>query len=126
MMMTSINPDAAILAAWERRNVAVADLVAFPETTPCTGLYPPGEQEILSRLDEAESEIAANNATTTRGVLIQLWAGLYHSLTDYEQQQMLERGELDALLHPDAKLDYGHRLEVAALRSLKAMEAAEC
>ena len=81
--MTTVNPDTAIIAAWERRNAAVADLVAVPQT-PCAGPYWPGEQEILSRLDEAEAEIAANNAITTHGVMIQLWAGLYHSLTDYE------------------------------------------
>lgn len=124
-MMLITKPDAAISAAWDRRNAAVADLVAFPQPARCEGLHAPGEEEIYSRLDEAETEIAACNASTPRGAMIQLWSGLYHSLTDYDQQKMLERGDLDGLLHPDTKLDYDKRLMVAALRSLVALSAAQ-
>ena len=118
--------DAKIEAAWERRQLAYAAYNAQPVDQP--GLQPgevetPEEKRLWAIIDEAEEVIRSNVATTPRGVAIQLWCCLYHSVAGREDDQAITRGDLDRLTALEGKLDWNTRLALAALRSLQAMGA---
>lgn len=112
--------DATILAAWDRRVNAYAAYLALPEER--YGFENPEEDRLWSIIDEAEETIRSTFATTPRGVMIQLWCGMYHSITRNDQDVALTAGDFAALEGADAHLDWNARLMLAALRSLKAME----
>ena len=127
-MMATINPDAAILAAWERRHKAFAAYNALPDDNrPVIGGYGPGERELWAEIDAAEAEIRTATAQTTPGAMIQLKCSVFHSLNDREDVEAFERGDIAAVEASDAGPEnWSGRLALAALRSLMAMEAAQC
>ncbi|WP_267386148.1 hypothetical protein [Sphingomonas sp. GC_Shp_3] len=127
-MMTTINPDAAIIAAWERRQTAYAAYNALPiENEPVIDGYGPGEAELWAVIDAAEAEIRSATAATTRGAMIQLSCAVFHSLTQQSDVDAYERGDLAAIEAGEhGPCDWSGRLALAALRSLMVMEAAGC
>lgn len=112
------SPDYVIEAAWTRRQGAYAEFLAAAEDLS-------EEQRLWAVVDDAEEVIRSTAARTNRGVLIQLWCALYHSTaaTSQEQDDAITRGDFDAVDREDAGLDWNARLMLAAMRSLKAMEA---
>lgn len=111
------SPDYVIEAAWERRQTAYAAFKVVDDLSE--------EQRLWAVVDTAEEIIRSTNALTPKGVLIQLWCALYHSTAALSQEQddAVTRGDLDAVDAEDRALDWNARLMVAAMRSLKAMEA---
>jgi hypothetical protein len=128
MMMQAINPDAAILAAWERRQEAYNAYKALPlDNGPTTDGYRPGERELWDRIDAAEEEIRKAIAQTTRGATIQLQCAVFHILRFRKDVEAFDRGDLAAVQASErGPEDWSGQLALAALRSLMAMEAAQC
>jgi hypothetical protein len=120
----AINSDAAIEAAFERRQRAYAEYTALPlDNEPVIDGYGPGERELWDVIDRAELEIRQTIATTPRGVMLQLWCAMYHSVSTGSEDEALTRADFSALDREDVQLDWNVRLMLAALRSLQAMEA---
>jgi hypothetical protein len=128
MMMQAINPDWAMIAAWERRQEAFASYNALPDDNqPLIDGYGPGERELWAVIDAAEEEIRSATAATTRGAMIQLQCAVFHNLTHRKDVEAFERGDIAAVEASDqGPPDWSGRLVIAALRSLMAMEAAGC
>jgi hypothetical protein len=124
MMMQTINPDVAILAAWERRQTAFAAHNALPlDNLPSVNGYGPGERELWAEIDAAEEEIRKATAQTTRGAMIQLSCAVFNSLTHQQDVDAFDRGDLAAIEAGEHGPDsWSGRLALAALRSLMAME----
>lgn len=127
-MMATIDPDAGILAAWERRQEAFASYNRLPDDNqPVIDGYGPGERELWAVIDAAEEEIRAATAGTARGAMIQLSCAVFHSLTHRKDVEAFERGDIAAVEASDqGPPDWSGRLVLAALRSLMAMEAVQC
>ena len=126
--MAAINPDAAILAAWDRRQKAYTTYKTLPDDNqPLIDGYGPGERELWAVIDVAEEEIRAATASTTRGAMIQLQCAVFHSVTLRKDVEAFERGDIAAVEASDqGPPDWSGRLVIAALRSLMAMEATAC
>lgn len=115
--------DDAIRAAWSRRQNAYAAYNAIPASSdPAVSDYTPEEARLWAIIDAAEEVIRSSIATTPRGVSIQLWCALYHSVTGREDDEAVTRGDLAALERLDPSLDWTARLALAALRSLQTMK----
>jgi hypothetical protein len=118
------NTDSAIEAAFERRQRAYAEYQSLPlDNQPIIDGYGPGERELWAIIDTAELEIRQAIATTPRGVMLQLWCAMYHSISKGAEDEALTRADFAALDREDVQLDWNVRLMLAALRSLQAMEA---
>jgi hypothetical protein len=121
----TLPPDAPILDAWERRKSAYERLdgLALLEC-PGIGHVSPEEQDCLHTIDCAEILIRSNIAHTPAGIATQIWCSLSHfpDLSRAEQTATI-RGDLVQLAAIEAGLDWNAQLAVAALRSLKMMEA---
>lgn len=120
----STNDDAAIIAAWERHKAAHAVYAALPfgDGLPL-GSYTPEEQEQWDVIDAAEAVIKDNVATTPAGIEIQLWVSLAHNLSDQVDEQAAHDRDLDYFLADEGRFDWTDRLVIAAIRSLRAMQA---
>lgn len=116
------NPDAALIAAWERRVQACGALDAIPQHASPT-VISAQERRLCAIIDAAETEIEAATALTPRGAEIQLWTALDHGICEDNQGRMLGWRGLQALGERPTDLDWDVRLVVAALRSLKAQGA---
>jgi hypothetical protein len=118
------NPDADIEAAFQRRQQAYAAYNALPiDNQPVVDGYGPGERELMAVIDAAEDVIRRAVATTPRGVMLQLWCAMYHSITKSQDDDALTRADFAAIDRIDSDLDWNARLMLAGLRSLQAMEA---
>lgn len=120
------DPDAAIKAAWQRRQVAYAEYNSLPPDQP--GLEEgecetPDEKRCWVIIDEAEEVIRSTKAKTVAGVTIQLWCALYHSVGLGIEDAAITRGDFDWLAANDERLDWSARLALAAMRSLRSMGA---
>lgn len=108
------SPDGAILQAWEWRSSATASLKALPLD---------GDEKGYEKIiDDTDVAIRKHVASTPQGVAVQLWAALDHMMHVGEDNDRVMAGDLEALTD-DATLDWDVRLIIAALRSLKSMEA---
>ncbi|PKQ00805.1 MAG: hypothetical protein CVT74_02315 [Alphaproteobacteria bacterium HGW-Alphaproteobacteria-13] len=116
------NPDADILAAWGRRSVAYAIYNGLPHCDEPGTPYTPEEQAQLDIVDEAEAVINTATAATPQGVAIQLWTGLAHILTNREEEQAINIADLDWFLMDETRFDWGERLILSGIRSLRAMQ----
>lgn len=127
-MMLTTTSDAAILWAWERRQKALAAYNALPlNNEPVVKGYGPGERELWNVIDGAEKEIRSATATTPRGAMIQLQCAVFHSLTQQSDVEAFDRGDIAAIEAGEHGPEtWSGRLALAALRSLMAMEAAQC
>lgn len=127
-MMTTINPDAAILAAWDRRQLAYDAYKALPlDNQPIVDGYGPGERALWDEIDAAEAEIRKAIACTVRGAMIQLQCAVFHSLRFRKDVEAFDRGDLAAVQSSDyGPEEWSGQLALAALRSLVAMDAAQC
>lgn len=114
------DPDAAIKAAWERRQTAYTRYSLLPFADE-PGEYTPEEKNLWAIVDQAEEEIRAAVAKTPEGVAIQLWVALYHVVSGREHDAMITRGDLDGLARVDKELDWNGRFVISALRSLRSM-----
>ena len=117
------NNDAAILAAWDRRNLAYAAYQKLAKESG-DGDYTPSEQAQWDLIDMAELLIRSVVAKTPRGVEIQIWCALHHELTDSEQVKASRCGDLDWFREHDDEMDWCHKLLLTAIYSLRAMGGA--
>lgn len=115
--LASANPDAAIIAAWERRKAAYARFETLPFEDAA------GEAAFWATVDAEEEVIRSATARTPRGVMIQILVALNHTFTDRETDEALQRGDLASLAANEQDYDWSERMTVAALRSLEAMGA---
>lgn len=114
--------DAAMIAAWDRRATAFATLQELPEN-------PRGDGETPERLaqwaiiDVAEAEICTGIATTARGAELQLWCAAVYQFDAAEDEGPCYLGDLGHFTARGDRLDWKDKLLIAALRSLRAMQA---
>ena len=120
---TFTNNDAAITAAWDRREAAFAAARAMPDD-PATGGNTDEQEAQWAIIDEAEAEMVASTATTARGAEIQLWCAAVYQFDDAEDEAPCYRGDLAHFTAQGDNLDWKDRLLVSALRSLRAMGGA--
>ncbi|RVQ65725.1 hypothetical protein EKN06_12380 [Croceicoccus ponticola] len=118
----STHPDAAILAAWERRSAAFARLSvpAFDEQGEACRQ---ASEAVWSEIDTAEKIIREAIARTVEGVEIQLWVAMGHSVCDRQSGLAITRRDLDYLIQHERDMDWYEQFILAALRSLKTMGA---
>lgn len=119
--VAAANPsgDAVLEQAWAKRQQAFEAYNAIISDGDT-----PEELALWAIIDEAEKVIQTTVASTPRGVAIQLWTAMYHTIVMAEEERAVTRGDFDYLDREDGNLDWDARLTLAALRSLKAMEAA--
>lgn len=118
------NPDAAILAAWEKRAAAYATYETLAEHTG-DGPYSPEEQAQWDIIDMAELLIRNVPAKTVRGAEIQLWCGFYHVVgAQAGETNAALRADLEWFEARDDDLDWSEKLIVASIRSLRAIGGA--
>lgn len=111
--------DSALLGAWEQRCALFSSLETLPESDNTT----PEEAKIWEQIKAAEDVIRSQLATTPAGVSAQLFAGLHGMSPDFPVDQASQIGSLAPLEAHESKMDRSERLLLAALRSLKSMEA---
>lgn len=120
------SPDAALEAAWQRRQEAYAAYNAQPiDHLPLAPgeIETPEEKRLWGIINESEEVIRSTVARTPRGVSIQLWCCLYHSVSGATDDAAITRGDLAVLSADETALDWNVRLALSAQRSLIAMEA---
>jgi hypothetical protein len=114
--------DEAILAAWDRRQAALAVIEA-------NGPYFDAETdspEAAAIYDEADVAIAKATATTPRGLLVQAWVAASYVQDSFNevgrrQNAMIRRADYAGLLGEGAYLDWELQTQLAVIRSLRAM-----
>ena len=117
-------PDAAIEAAWQRRQAAYVAYNAIPpDYSPDAPSETPEEAKLWATVNESEDVIRSTTARTPRGAMLQLWCAMYHSVMNGDDDAALTRGDFAALDRMDEKLEWNARLVLAALRSLQTIEA---
>jgi hypothetical protein len=113
MSAGTIEPDAAILAAWDRRKAAYAAFAEAPNMSSAK------ERALFDTIDAAEMVIMTETATTVGGAEAQAWCGLYHSLSVGGDATAAANADLDRFDANDAQLDWNVRLQLAVIRSLR-------
>jgi len=121
MTVTTTTADAAIIDAWNARTEAFAKLPGLRPTD--TDDYTPDEEAQWAIIDAAEKIIHAGTAATPQGAEAQLWTSLYYLFIDNEQVNATHRCDVDWFLARDEDFDWSERLALAAIRSLRAMQA---
>jgi hypothetical protein len=121
------NDDAAIIAAWERREAAFVKARGLPDQ-PTRGAMTPEQAECWDIIDAAETEIFNAVACTPRGAELQLWTAAAYLLDSalfdgFEDEQHYYRADLEHFVSQGEKRDWGDRLLIAALSSIRAMQA---
>jgi hypothetical protein len=124
----STKDDAAILAAWERRAAAFVEARGLPDQ-PTGGAMTPEQAAKWDIIDAAETEICNAIATTPRGAELQLWTAAAYLLDSalfdgFEDEQHYYRANLDHFVSQGEDRDWGDRLLIAALRSIRAIGGA--
>lgn len=116
--------DGGIIRAWERRKAAYFTMNTHPliGTGDIAGNL--AEERLWTAIDEAEEYIRTTPAETPHGIELQLWMALYHStnLTHGEDNIVL-RGDFQAIEEIESDLDWNARIIVAAIRSTRSMRA---
>ena len=110
-----------VAAAWVSRKAAASLLAALPvDASDCLAA------PLLEKVDDAEEVMLKGSATTAAGIEGQLWAALCHSLLTEPRHvhDAAERGDIEAL-ESVADLDWGNRLLLAAIRSVRASVASD-
>ena len=115
---TLTNPDAAIVAAFERRAAAFHAARALP-CDPATGGETEAQSVYWATIDAAEEEIRATVATTPRGAELQLWLSATYVFNAAEDEAPCYRTDLEYFEAQGDKRDWTDRLMIAALRSLR-------
>lgn len=122
--LSQTRSDEAILAAWERRRAAYGRYNALPFSDSSEpGDMTPEERAEWDQIDAADEVIREHVATTPEGAAVQLWIALQHSITQRDDEAACLRRDLGWFEAKGEGLDWNVRLVIAALRSLKAMEA---
>lgn len=112
-----------LVTAWQRRIAAFAIYDALPNSDTDGEPYTPEEAAQWAIIDSAEDVIRSTVAKTPEGVMIQLWTQLSHNVTDRKDEAATRRRDLAYFEAQGEMLDWTERLTIAAIRSLKAMEA---
>jgi hypothetical protein len=115
--------DARLEDAWARRADAFSVYSSLPHCEKDGEPYTPEERAQLAIIDEAEEVVRSAVAQTPRGVAIQLWTQLAHTVTSREHEAAAHRRDLAYFEAQGDTLDWAERLTIAAIRSLVAMEA---
>lgn len=115
--------DAVIEAAWQRRQATFAEYNALGDEWGQDPMHPE-EARLWGIIDGAEEVIRSTVTTTPRGVAIQLWTALCHSITDRVDDAAATRGDLAHFYEIEQGQDWNARLVLAALRSLEGMGTA--
>lgn len=111
--------DSAILAAWERR-VAAHSMITAGEV----GASDDAADPHWAIVDECDKLIHSTVAQTPRGIEVQIWTALHNSsaYVKVEEQAILAM-DLDYVSEHVKDFDWDARAMIAAIRSLRAMEA---
>jgi hypothetical protein len=112
------NPDAAIIAAFERRAAAFHAARALPDD-PATGGETDAQSPYWATIDAAEEEIRATVATTPRGAELQLWLAATYVFDTADDEPRCYAADLEYFEAQGNKRDWTDRLMIAALRSLR-------
>lgn len=118
------NPDAEILAAWERNKAARAAYDALPFSDLPGGAYTPEEQALWDVMDETEEFIVSTVAATPAGVEAQLWIALGHQITLNNECAAALRGDIDWFDKHGTEIDFVQRMTLAAIRSVRSIGGA--
>lgn len=116
-------PDAAILAAWERRAAAFAALQELPDNPRGNGETPERHAQ-WDIIDVAEVEICNAVASTPLGAELQLWCAAVYQFDTAADEGPCYRGDLDYFSQQADRRDWKDRLVIATLRSLRAQGGA--
>lgn len=120
----STKDDAAIIAAFDRLAaafLAIIDLLRDP-----TGRDSDKDQApYWAIIDAAEEEMRTTVAVTPRGAELQMWLPLTYLFVDAEDEGPGYRAALEYFEALGDQRDWTDRLIFAALRSLRAMQAAQ-
>ena len=114
--------DAAIIAAWDRRAAALANLQELPDNPRGDGETPERHAQ-WAIVDVAEAEICTSVAATPRGAEIQLWCAAVYQFDAAEDEGPCYLGDLDYFTAQGDQLDWKDKLLISAIRSLRAMQA---
>lgn len=112
------NPDAAILAAFERRAIAFEATRALP-CDPVTGGESDEQSEQWAIIDAAEEEMRSTIATTPRGAELQIWLAATYVFDSDKDEPRCYTADLEYFEAQGNKRDWTDRLMIAALRSLR-------
>lgn len=111
--------DAAIIDAWNRR-VAAHAMISGGEVDGRDAALAP----YWAIVDECDKLIHTTQATTPKGVAVQIWTALHNSSAYVrDEEQAILRMDLEYLTAHAGSFDWDARSLVAALRSLQAMGA---
>lgn len=119
----STKSDAAIIAAFDRRAAAFAELGGLPDPAT-TGSGSDEQTGLWAIIDVAEAEICTSVAATTRGAELQLWCVAVYQFDAAEDEGPCYRADLDYFTAQGDRRDWKDRLLIAALRSLRAQGGA--
>lgn len=120
----NVIPDAHIMAAMARYRAARATYNALPHSADPGISETPEERAQWEHMDAAEAEIMEGVATSPRGVEAKLWLALMHFEAPLENEQAAMAGDLDYFRAREESLDWGERMIVSAIASLRSMAAA--
>ncbi len=115
--------DAAIIAAWDRRAAAFAELRGAPDPAT-TGTGTDEQNALWAIIDVAEAEICTSVASTARGAELQLWTASTYLFDSAEDEPPCYRADLAYFTEQADRRDWKDRLVIAALRSLRAQGGA--
>lgn len=115
--------DTAIIAAWDRRSAAFAELRGAPDPAT-TGTGTDEQNALWAIIDVAEAEISTSVASTARGAELQLWTAATYMFDSAEDEPPCYRADLDYFTEQADRRDWKDRLVIAALRSLRAQGGA--
>lgn len=117
-----VTPDAPIINALATYRAARATYNALPVSTVDGEDYTPDELAQWARMDAAEGEIRRHLAKTPQGIEAKLWLALLASQSGSGDDRAAAAGDLDHFLAKGESLDWGIRMIVSAIASLRAMQ----
>ncbi|MFC3786704.1 hypothetical protein GGR90_002748 [Sphingopyxis italica] len=120
----ALNPDAAIIAAFDRRSAAFKIARGLPDRPSTDGMTPEQAAQ-WDIIDAAEEEICSAVAITARGAELQLWTAAAYVLDSalfdgFDDEPHYYSADLDHFISQGADRDWSDRLLLSALRSLRA------
>lgn len=117
-----VTPDAQIISALANYRAARATYDALPVSTVDGEDYTPDELAQWALMDAAEGEIRSHLAATPQGIEAKLWLALLATQSGSGDDRAAAAGDLDHFLAKEESLDWGIRMIVSAIASLRAME----
>lgn len=108
--------DAALLTSYENWRQALA-IYNVPRDRDDNA----AEQAAIDLICAEEERIRAATATTPKGVEIQLWAFMENSTNALQDNDAIQRGDIQHFVDKEGDFDWEVRMVIAAIASLQAM-----